>query len=287
MTKPSRLSIQFKVPKGTKNAKISIDEAGDMTFVDALGNQIIPTFMERTVHYARKKGPKVQSRQMISGRLASVGGLTEFSKYDSVFVTDTNTRTIGGKRISATCVICCRFHPEGAKVRVESQGRLNIYEFHEVPGKPEMLAILKVTRDVSRDIGSLAGLRFAFVTDSELSAHDDITSRRRPIYGKHYLPEEFSLHYASSDTGQEAINRLIRFCDKQAGSYLQVLEKGALLEPPLQTLEEDPRVSFRYVYVEGLEVVNPVVGGISIQPGSTVSLYGIKDENDQNTESAE
>lgn len=276
MPKPISLTIQFQLPEGCGNVKATISPSGEIVFTDEHGNIVVPEYMDRAVQYSRSKGPKIQSRQKVVGNLVTVSGLSELTKYDSVFVTDANTRTLGNREVSAACFICFRFHPEGEKVRIESEGKLNIYEFHEVPENPEMLAILKVARDVHRSGGEGIRVGVAFVTDSELGNHDDINLRRRPIYGNHYLPEGFSLHYASSDTGQEGLNRLIRFCDKQASKYLTYLEEGTVKRSPLRTLEEDPRVLYRYMFRDDLEIVNPVVGGIRTQPGTTVSLYGLR-----------
>lgn len=276
MSKSIDLSIQFRLPEGAEGVKASISPSGDIVFTDRYGNTVIPEYMDRAVHYARPKGPKVQSRRKIDDGLVSVSGLSELTTYDSVFVTDTNSRMVGGQRISAACFICLQFYPDGDNVRIESEGKLNIYEFHEVSQNAEMLAILKVAGDVLRSAGEEASLRCAFVTDSELGVHDEINSHSRPIYGEHYLPDGFSLHYASSDTGQEALNKLIRFCDRQASRYLDYLEEGTVKESPLKPLDEDPAVSYRYMFRDDLEIVNPVVGGMRIQPGATVSLYGLK-----------
>ena len=278
MPKPTNLTISFSLPKDRKVAKASILPDGEIVFADDQGNPVTPEHMERTLQYPRPKGPKIQSRSKVTRDHVSIAGLKEFTQYASVFVIDTNTRSMNEETISAACFVCCRFILDAGQVRIDCEGRLNICEFRNVPkgANPEMLAVLKVARDVDTSSPSRGESRIAFVSDSEISSHDGINSGKRPIYGDSYLPRGFVLHYASTDTGQEAINRLIKFCDKQSSDYLRYLEEGSVKQSDLNPLEEEPSVRYRYMFRDGLEIVNPTVRGISIQPGTTVSLYGVK-----------
>lgn len=280
MRKPINLSITFRLPKGHKFSKASITPDGEIILTGEDGKPIIPEYMERSVHYERPKGPKIQSRNKMIADHVSVGGLQEFLRYDSIFVIDTNKKIIKGEEVSAACFICVRIIPEGAKFRIECcDGKLNIFELHNIPSteNPEMLAVLKVALEINDSIGSSEPPRILFISDSALDRHDKINARQEPIYGSHYLPENFVLHYASAETGQEAINRLIKFCDKQSSNYLKYLEEGSVKVSELKLSIEDPTVHYRYVFRNDLEIVNPVVNGISVQPGTTVSLYGAKD----------
>jgi len=279
MPKPINLTIRFRLSKDHKVAKASIQPDGEIVFMDDRGSPVIPEYMERAVHYARAKGPKIQSRSKVTGDRVSVGGLKEFTQYDSVFIIDTNARIVNGEKIAAACFVCCCFVPEADQVRIKCEGKLNIYEFHNIPENenPEMLTVLKVARDIARSAGSRSKFRIAFISDSEIGSHDRINSGQKPLYRNFSLPPGFVLHYASTDTGQEAINRLIKFCDKQSSNYLRYLEEGSVKKSELKPLEEEPSVQYRYMFREDLEIVNPIVRGISIQPDTTVSLYGVKE----------
>lgn len=276
LPKPIDLIISIHLPGDHKAVKASITPDGEVVFVDKDGNEVIPETANRTVQYSRHKGPKIQSRSNVIGDRVSVGGLKEFIKFDSVFVEDTNTISVKGEKISAACFLCCRFVLQGDDIRIECEGKVNIYELHNVPGNAEMLAVLKVAHDIIRSAGKGMLSKIAFISDSELGSHEEINERKTQLYGEHYLPSGFSLHYASSDTGQEALNRLIKFCDKQSSEYLQKYSAGELEKTELKPLEEDSSVQYRYMYRDGLEIINPIVKGISLRPGSTVSLYGLK-----------
>ena len=135
--------------------------------------------------------------------------------------------------------------------------------------------MLKVAKDVVRSKDYSPRRRFALVTDSDLGAHAEINSFQVPLYGNHLLPQCFQLVYGSSDTGRELLNRLIRFCDQQAARYLQLYEEGSLTPKELLSLAEDPSIKYAYRFLRGLEVLNPIMSGSKLEPGSTVSLYGV------------
>jgi hypothetical protein len=79
-------------------------------------------------------------------------------------------------------------------------------------------------------LGDLA-LRRAIVTDSDLGLHDAINARTTPLYGDVLLPPNFTVLYASGDTGTEATNRILAFCDKQAKMTLRAMLAGEAPTP--------------------------------------------------------
>ena len=277
MAKPINLSIQFSLPESAKTSSLSLKPSGEIFLIDEDGKEIVPDYMERALHYDRPKGPKVQGRHKQTNSFATVGGLKELASYDSIFVIDTNTKTLEQGKVSAACFICIQVIPEGEKFKIAcEEGRLNTYEFHNASGNPELLSILKIAKDVLNSEGKQKLHNIAIVTDTELGSHDGINSRTTPIFGPHCLPPGFTLLYASSDTGSEVLNKLIRFCDRQADEYIKNLEHEAVNVSNLQMLSEDNSVKYRFLYRTDLTIINPIVGGISIAEGTKVTLYGKK-----------
>lgn len=271
---PTSMSIEFRLPEGSRASRASIRPDGSIVITDADGTEIVPEFMNREVFYQRPRKPKVQTRWRLEGGLTSISGIPELAKYESLFAIDTATRSINDERVSVAAFFAIRVLPEGDKFRIAPEPNLNIYEFRRAGGNPEMLAILKVANDVAGTPGLRQACRFAIVTDSELGAHDEINSRTKPIYGHHLLPSQFTLVYASADTGHEFLKKLVLFCDRQADFYFRELARGAIEDKPLQPLTEDPTVEYRFYRRKGLEVENAIVSGPSLAPGSKVTLYG-------------
>jgi len=205
---------------------------------DKSGNEITPKRMTRAAHYDRLKG-NIRLTHSI----------------------DTNPQEIDGIKVANACFIVFRLAAEGGGAfRLESlDGRHHIYEFHHASENPEMLAILKVAYDTKRGRGPFGKLkRITFITDSDLNHHETISNRERTIYGPHFLPEGFTLMYASADTGRELANKLIKHCHAE--------KDGAFRRTGLSSLEQDPSVIFRYTYYPGLTVKNPIVKGATLTP---------------------
>ena len=58
------------------------------------------------------------------------------------------------------------------------------------------------------------------------------------------------------------------------------MEKGTVKDSEFRVLSEDSSVKYRYMFRDDLEIVNPVVGGVSIGDGTKISLYGVKSKQD-------
>lgn len=265
MPKRVDLSLTIELPENHGAERLTVQPDGRVRIIDKRGKELTPTRVERATHYERAKGRKYQARASVDEGYATVGGLDELARLDHFIVIDTNTIEIDGTTVSVAFFIVCRLIPEDGGVRLTSiDDRGHAYEFQGIKENAEMLAMLKVANDTVRGRGAYGKDRIAFVTDCDLANHVAISKQEREIYGEHYLPDGFTLVYASADTGQELTNKLIRFCDAQATSYLNKVKSGGLRRAGLAPLEEDKSVSFRYTYYPGLKIVNPNVTGTTI-----------------------
>lgn len=273
MTKRVNLSLTIHLPDEHDADRVAVEQDGRVRVFDKTGREIDPKRVERAVHYERPNGLKYQTRSTVDRDYASVGGLEELARLDSFIVIDTNSIEIEGTKVSAAFFIVCRLIAEKSGFRVVSlDDRGHVYELHDVPGNPEMLAILKIAHDTVQGRGMPNNATIGFVTDSEMRSHEAISKLKTPIYAQCYLPRGFSLIYASADTGRELANKLIRFCDKESTKYLARLKEGAFRTTGLASLKEDPSVRFRYTYYPDLEMVNPVVTGVTTTPATKYSM---------------
>lgn len=269
MTKRVDLSITVDLPDGHSAEKLSLTPDGKVRIFDKMGAEITPEHIERGVHYERVKGKKYQTLTHAVDNHVSVGGLEELTRLESLIVIDTNNAKIEGIKVSAAFFLRVRLVAEGNGFRVISLDQSgHVYEFHNVPDSenPEMLAILKIAHDILQHEKLENSSQIGFVTDSNMGSHGEISAQKQAIYGKHNIPDGFSLIYASSDTGQELTNKLIKFCDKESKKYLGRLKKGTFRRTGLALLKEDPSVQFRYTYYPTLKISNEVIQPVSIGP---------------------
>jgi hypothetical protein len=271
MKKPSKLVVTIDLPDNHNATRLSVQPDGSIRLFDANGNEVDAVRTMRSMQYERPKGPKHQTKATSLTNKASVGGLEELASLDHFIVIDTNTKQISGSKVSAAFFIACRLRRHGNKYEIQSlDNRGHVYEFHNTAGNPEMLAILRLQNDIIKftpDTGKVA-----FITDSELGRHESICSRSEPIYGNVFLNEKFTLIYASSDTGQELTNKLIRFCDAQSSEHLKKVEQAGLNECKVNPLPEDSTTQYRFITYNDLKIFNPEITGVELMESSTATI---------------
>lgn len=275
MANRTDLTISVDLPDGHDADRLTLAPDGSVKIFDKSGNEIKLKKTERSMHYERLKGPKRQSLSTTEGCSVSVGGLDELTQLSSFVAIDTNTEEINGIKVSAASFLVCRLIREEGGYRVESlDGCGHIYEFHNVSGNPEMLAILKVAHDTMNGRGVSRENEITFICDSDMGNHYSFSRREKPIYGEHYLPNGFFLTYASTDTGQELTNKLLRFCGTHSRNYLASLRSGEreMRTSDLALLPEDATVGFRYFYFPSLTISESLVAGVSLTNETTISV---------------
>ena len=89
------------------------------------------------------------------------------------------------------------------------------------------------------------------VVDSELDQHALINQRKQPYYHEYYLPPNVSLIYASSDTGSDIPNQLIKKCDKAARDMFTNIKSGILKFPPCEVAKSPDYSQYTIVNIKG------------------------------------
>ncbi|WP_411879909.1 hypothetical protein [Polaromonas sp. YR568] len=225
------VSFVYDLPANHRIDGVWVDNTGWVAFLDKDGMELDVTGVQRLVTHERRKGPKVRTRQALAGVRLSVDGLQELCNYHEVFVIDTSyTYHPTRYRHALACSIRLQFMPEGEQVRVHVDDKLVYYDLMHAEGNPERAGMLALALEHSNTLGDLA-LKRALVTDSDLGLHDAINARTMPLYGEVLLPPNFTLLYASGDTGTEATNRILAFCDKQAKATLRDMIAGNVPPP--------------------------------------------------------
>ena len=272
MPKKTRIAIKISLPEGHGVDRATL-ENGTVRLYDATGQEVLPAEVERVTEYERAKGPKVQARLGKSIGTATVGGLHLLSGFDHFIVIDANTAQVHGLKMTAAFFIACKLESSSNGYELKSLDQCgHVYEFHDVPGNPEMFAIRRIANDILRTHPLPPGAAVAFITDSDLGRHDAINTQAAPLYGSDLLPSQFKLIYASSDTGSELVNRLIRFCDKRSTVYIKKARKNGVSLAGVYASPEAPEIAYRCTYFPGLSITNPVVTDVAFTDETTISM---------------
>jgi hypothetical protein len=249
--KRTDLSISFEL-NGNNDGTLKLKQEGDHFYlIDAEGKILTEVNAERIVSHERdnaKKGPKVRTKNGASVGAVSIGGLAELAKLDYFFAIDTNTKPFNGVKVSVACFFALKLKRENEGYRLMQAGPAQLLEIYDCNDNPELAAILEIAiqeLESKQQYNADHKFRVGIITDTELGLHKAINSRSAPVYKNQFLPEGFSLIYASSDTGNELPNTLIKACDKAATDHINRRSKHGF--PPSELrLKSDSQISCSY-----------------------------------------
>lgn len=174
------------------------------------GKSISARSISKTVLYKREKKPKVLNVfTAYSNRDFSFVDEDIIKKYRQVWSVDTNTRPVFGYMLNISGI--CALDPAGSG---------NIQEIAllfsgGVEGSAEQYSIASFVNFLNKNNYTDMENKYAIITDTQISRISKFNLREEPLYGDFYLPENFTLIYATSDSGQESyLNQSIRSSDR-------------------------------------------------------------------------
>jgi hypothetical protein len=245
--KPVKMTISYELPDGHSGLKFGQDEFGQLKIIDENGNEVKPLKSTRSTFYDRSAKPKYQTVIHQDNNYTTIGGLRELAELQSFFVIDTNSEVVVNKRVSISFLMRLKLVVvEGGYKAMPVDKNVFIFEFNGVPEEenPELLAILKLANDILASESDFHNSPIWFINDSDLGNQLEFSTQKSPIYGSQFLPNPFRIVYASSDTGEEAINQLFKVADGKAKDYLQRIKNGSFGGKHHTPLKEDRRVLF-------------------------------------------
>lgn len=168
--------------------------------------------------------------------------------HDVIAGIDTNNFELHGRHISICSCFCSeavlKSRPDGIYFH---QGPAFIIEGVRSGLNPEVIGWHLFIRYVLPLLSLSEGHHVALAVDSELGCHPQINSREQPYYETHFLPPNIQLVYASSDTGDDLLNQLIRQCDRASRTIYKLLQDKQLDLP--SSLGGKTRNFHGYAYV--------------------------------------
>ena len=181
----------------------------------------VPKEAKWNVFYDRdNKHPKILQEIPVEPTKLKFDSNQILFEFDLLCAIDTNTKEINQQRISACVAILCK--PDKAPNEYLINSNYTYIEGTDVPGSPENSAVREVIQKVIMCAPIYKkSLKIGIIWDSDYNNIQKYNARQLPLIDDFYLPDNFTLIYASADTGGEYLaNRLIRYCDKEATAKL-------------------------------------------------------------------
>jgi hypothetical protein len=211
---------------------ISAPGIDPMQFFGVDGKPIVPTRIELGVGYSRNK----PALKMIQRATADPLGMhpeptRALMRFPTILAADTNTRVIGGTRISVTAFLVVRdlrfdeLEPRRWHATIVDQ---DSYEFHDATVAAELLGWKNV---LERAVASAVPTPAVLIVDSELARLERYNRREESIVDGFVLPNGFELMYASAERGATEFvgNAALAECDRTSTSILDRIERDPIV----------------------------------------------------------
>lgn len=218
--KPRIMSIGLHIVEGDSVHGVWSEEAQQMTLgVIRDGKAVSARKVESTTYYERPKKPKILNRQEFSrSRDFTVSDEESVQLFSQLWAIDTNHKEIFGYSANAAVATVCGTDGSGTYYPVLAM------VFGKVSGNPELFAWRRFIEFAQGASSYDAEAKYALVVDSELSMIPKLNDQSAPIHGQFYLPQNWKLIYATSDSGKESIfNQLIASSDSAASKVLRLI----------------------------------------------------------------
>lgn len=211
--KPRKLAINIHINQGEsiggtwdeKEQRLSLRVLRDGKIVSARKIQL-------TAYYDRSKKPKILNQlEFRRSSEFTVSHDIAVTRYSQLWAIDTNRRELFGHIANVSGVTVC-----------STDGSNDYYPvlaiiFGKVFGNPELYAWRRFIEFVQTTPRYDAQHCYGLVVDSEFSLISSLNSRERAIHGHFVLPPNWTLIYATSDSGKEDIlNRILAISDKMS-----------------------------------------------------------------------
>lgn len=214
----SHLKIKFF---SDKKQKVRLNyKNGVLRLYDENGNQIIHHRIEFTRLRKRSNGKNKIISYIEDIDIMSLDTEKYLSDYDAIYAVDTNTKKINSVYYSIG--ILAKLEKEDKTYKIEV---CRIITSENDIIKPEMEQA--VWNSVITEIEKMEteNNKIALVVDCDLGNIEAYNRREKKIRNDRFLPGNFILLYATSDTKENVLNKLICFCDKEATKLLEEKRK--------------------------------------------------------------
>ncbi|WP_433816162.1 hypothetical protein [Flavobacterium johnsoniae] len=150
------------------------------------------------------------------------------NRYNMVFACDTNTKTIGQKKLSIGCLCILGFSETEYSLIPIRAIAFSSEESDDV--NPERVTWEYFLKYINND--KYKESKICLFVDSELNKLNEINLGQNAVFKNYFLPKNITLNYASSDTGKEYIgNRLLSCADNASKELLNFLIENSFEFP--------------------------------------------------------
>jgi hypothetical protein len=241
--KKSKKAPSIKRRYNQMTLSITSDKEGniviDRDYLGRFYSEQPSTTLFSEMRYERDSGkPKIVSRTTGSDGFLHLDPLRNIvSQYDVIACADTNRISFEGQEV---CV-CASIRSTTEIYDLVQSSHFESTEFSvffdvDKNINPETIGWHLLITEIFPKYPDLKDKKICLLVDSDLGLLDQINRRISPYYDSFFLPENIDLAYASSDSAGNALNLLIKMCDRISSDICKSIKKINI------TLNEFPNI---------------------------------------------
>lgn len=203
----------------SENGKVSIHLSDKKIEPDSVFTQ---------TQYTRKKGTEKIVNSIPGGDASDIMSYL-ISNFNLIYAIDTNTKQVKNNKISVGSII--EYNTKNTQKNSILFRKIGNIIFKKCPDRlEEKFSWIRLVKLIISSKNYNRQLKYAIISDHDFRNHTKYNERELPLAGDFYLPDNFTLLYASSDTGKEfLLNKLISECEKDAKKILNDFEKNDVI----------------------------------------------------------
>ena len=226
-TKPKPRTTRVLLDMGkpvTANGVFIDPKTGECALLNN-GEYLTPQKVYVDTSYKRKKAPKILDKAQLTADKLYLNPNRVLERFDFIYAIDTNCKFVSLAKISVTGVVGGVNNEPSIPGHTAIRYRpIKCIELLNPEGKFENLAWKMVIEGICAAPNFKKTNKIALIVDSDLGNIKSYNSYSKPIFKKFYLPKNFQIIYASSDSGKENIaNQMITLADKVANIIFEIL----------------------------------------------------------------
>lgn len=164
-----------------------------------------------------------------NSNIMSINLIEQICQFDMIFAVDTNTKNINGVNISVPSTQCCEINKDENETSFKfcCFGLLCLKDIEE--NHPEKIGIKLLIQAIMSNQKYSKNLKIGVVTDHDLGNINKYNKKEIPLCEDFYLPENFTLIYATDKPKENILNILISKCDKEANKFFTKVIAGKII----------------------------------------------------------
>ncbi len=214
------LSLEFAAPVKLDKAALDL-ETGEVSMYSE-GRRIHPKIATTEVTYEGKSRQKVVAQAPLNV-LAPVADVNRaITQHDIIYAVDTNYPEKRPHEVAVTGVVLGKPNASASEgVVIVHFSPIMCIEFRGANADAERIGWAEVIRGVVANPQFDPKSKVLLIVDAHRGSIGSINNRSEPVIGNLWLPENFTLMYASSDKRNDSVpNRMLHLADVQATDVL-------------------------------------------------------------------